>query len=120
MLFAVDFIPVKALAYRTLQEGYFPDWIESLGRVETMDFDILAPGHGGLGTPADVRAFRVYLETLREEVLASLRAGRSLEETQKAVTLDAYEDWFGYDTWRTLNIEGMYNHLRQHWRASPK
>jgi hypothetical protein len=30
-----------------------------------MDFEILAPGHGALGSKADVTNFRLYLEHLR-------------------------------------------------------
>ena len=48
-LFAVDFIPVKTVAFRDFPDAYLPEWIESLARVERMDFDILAPGHGPLG-----------------------------------------------------------------------
>ena len=49
VLFAVDFIPIGFLAYRTLGDAYIPEWMASLRRVEAMDFDILAPGHGPLG-----------------------------------------------------------------------
>jgi hypothetical protein len=38
--------------------------MESLKRVEAMDFDLLAPGHGLLGTKGDVRAYRGYMEEL--------------------------------------------------------
>ena len=83
-----------------------------------MDFDILAPGHGALGTRADVTAFRGYMEDLRSEVLASLRAGRTLEETQQAVTLDAYKEWGQYENWLPLNIAGMYQRLSLNRRGN--
>ena len=106
-LFAVDFIPVCTLAFRDFGDAYIPEWIDSPKAVEAMDFDILAPGHGALGTPEDVTAFRGYMEDLRAKVLASRRAGRTLEETQQAVTLDAYKDWGQYENWLPLNIAGM-------------
>ena len=46
VLFAVDFIPVNELPFRDFPDGWMPDWIDSLKRVEAMDFDVLAPGHG--------------------------------------------------------------------------
>ena len=46
ILFAVDFIPVETVAYRTMRSDYPDDWIESLNRVEQLDFDTLVPGHG--------------------------------------------------------------------------
>ena len=117
-LFAVDFIPVRTLAFRDFGDAYIPEWIDSLVAVEGMDFDVLAPGHGPLGTPADVTAFRGYMEDLRAEVLAQLRAGRTLEETQQAVTLDAYKDWGQYEQWLPLNIAGMYQRLALNRRGN--
>ena len=117
-LFAVDFIPVRTLAFRDFGDAYIPEWIDSLKAVEAMDFDILAPGHGSLGTRADVTAFRGYMEDLRAEVLASLRAGRTLEETQQVVTMDAYSDWGQYENWLPLNIAGMYQRLSLNRRGN--
>ena len=37
---------VKRLLFRNLSDSYYPDWIDSFRRVERLDFDILAPGHG--------------------------------------------------------------------------
>ena len=113
-LFAVDFIPVKAVAFRNLSDSYLPDWIASLKRVEAMDFDVLVPGHGRLGSKDDVRAFRGYMETLYAAVLEAARAGKSLEEMQQSIRLDAYKDWFRYEKFLPLNIEGMYHHIRLH------
>jgi hypothetical protein len=58
-----------------------------------MDFDILAPGHGPLGTKADATDLRRYLEELHDAVLQAARAGQSLEEMQASITLDEYRDW---------------------------
>lgn len=107
IVFAVDFIPVKQLAWREFLDGYMPDWVESLRRVEAMDFDILAPGHGALGTKADVVAFREYLTDLYTGVLDGVRAGKSVETLKAELTLEKYKSWGNYEQWRPLNIEGM-------------
>ena len=106
--FAVDFIPVNSMAFRDFPDAYLDEWIDSLRRVEAMEFDILAPGHGPLGTKANVTAFRNYLEDLRAQVLAAARAGKTLEETKKLVDLSKYKDWAGYEQMSQLNIEGVY------------
>ncbi len=108
ILFAVDFIPVRGVAFRDFPDAYLDEWIDSLRKVETMDFEILAPGHGPLGKKADVALFRGYLEDLRTQVLAAARAGKSLEETKKSVDLSKYKDWAGYEQMSQLNIEGVY------------
>jgi glyoxylase-like metal-dependent hydrolase (beta-lactamase superfamily II) len=118
ILFAVDFIPVRTLAYRDFSDAYMPDWIRSLKRVERLDFDILAPGHGPLGKKEHVAMFRGYLEALRGEVLAHARAGRSLEDIKRLVTLERYKSWFWYEKMRLLNIEGMYRMVQSQRRGN--
>ena len=108
IIFAVDFIPVKGVAFRDFPDAYLDEWIDSLRKVEALEFDILAPGHGALGGKADVTNFRLYLEDLRGQVLAAVRAGKSLDETRKSVDLSRYKDWGGYEQMGQLNIEGVY------------
>jgi len=116
--FAVDFIPVNAMAFRDFPDAYLDEWIDSLRRVEAMEFDILAPGHGPLGNKANVTAFRNYLEDLRGQVMAAARAGKSLEETKKTVDLSKYKDWSGYEQMGQLNIEGVYRLVQANRRPN--
>ncbi|MCF8533967.1 MAG: MBL fold metallo-hydrolase [Reyranella sp.] len=116
--FAVDFIPVNAVSFRDFPDAYIDEWIDSLRRVEAMEFEVLAPGHGPLGTKANVTAFRGYLEDLRAQVLAAARAGKSLEDTKKSVDLSKYKDWGGYEQMGQLNIEGMYRLVQANRRGN--
>jgi glyoxylase-like metal-dependent hydrolase (beta-lactamase superfamily II) len=118
LLFAVDFIPVESVAFRDFPDAYIEDWIVSLERVESMDFDVLVPGHGPVGTKAHVRMHREFMEELRDEVLRHARAGRSLEETKQLVKLPKYERWAGYQQMFPLNVEGMYRHVQMHRRGN--
>ena len=113
LLFAVDFIPVETVAYRTLKSDYPDEWIESLKKVEQLDFEVLVPGHGKIGRKDHVRLFRGYLEDLRAAVLEHVKQGRSLEETKQAVRLPKYEQWQRYADWLPENVEGMYRYLSQ-------
>ena len=124
VLFAVDFIPVEAVAFRDLHDAYVEEWIESLARVERLDFDILAPGHGRLGTRDHVRQVREYMQDLYGEVLKQARAGMSLEDMQETIRLPKYEKWFGYQSdnpglnWFPMNIAGMYRYIQNHRRPN--
>jgi glyoxylase-like metal-dependent hydrolase (beta-lactamase superfamily II) len=111
LLFAVDFIPVETMAYRTMRSDYPDDWIESLKRVEQLEFDTLVPGHGKIGRKEHVRMFRRYLEDLRAAVLEQVKKGASLDETKRAVQLPKYESWSRYADWFPENVEGMYRYL---------
>jgi glyoxylase-like metal-dependent hydrolase (beta-lactamase superfamily II) len=117
-VFTVDFISVKRLPYQDLADSYFPDWIEAIKQVEAMDFDILVPGHGPLGTKADATDHREYLQDLHDAVLEAARAGQSLEQMKANITLHKYRDWSQYEEWRPMNIEGMYNQISVHRRGN--
>jgi glyoxylase-like metal-dependent hydrolase (beta-lactamase superfamily II) len=117
LLFAVDFIPVNGLAFRDFPDAYMPDWIQSLKRVEAMDFDVLVPGHGALGTKVNVTMFREYLQDLRAEVLRYAREGKSVDEMKQLITLPKYDSW-GPREWFPLNIEGMYRLVQAQLRGN--
>jgi glyoxylase-like metal-dependent hydrolase (beta-lactamase superfamily II) len=112
LLFAVDFIPVKAVGFRDWPDAYIEDWIESLRRVEALDFDQLVPGHGPVGTRDDVRAFREYMEELRAEVARLAREGKSEQEVVQAVKMPKYEGWGGYKEMFAQNVAGMYRRVQ--------
>ena len=113
LLFVVDFIPVETVAYRTLRNDYPDDWIESLRKVEQLDFEILVPGHGKVGRKEHVRMFRGYLEDLRAAVLEQVQKGVAIEEAKKNVQLPKYEQWQRYNDWFQENVEGMYRYLSE-------
>lgn len=119
LLFAVDFIPVEAVAYRTLPDSYPDDWIESLKQVEQLDFETLVPGHGKIGKKVHVEQFRRYLEDLRAAVAEQVQKGVGLEEAKKNVRLPKYEPWQRYAEWFPENVEGMYRYLAQRRTGGP-
>jgi glyoxylase-like metal-dependent hydrolase (beta-lactamase superfamily II) len=117
VLFAVDFIPVRSLPYRNFPDGYIDEWIESLKKADELDFDILAPGHGELGKKEDVRAMRVYLEELRDQVTQHLQAGKSIDEIKQLVTMEKYAGWENFKQYLPLNVEGMARHVQARLNA---
>ena len=117
-LFAVDFIPIKTVAWKNLTDAYIPEWMDALKKVEVMDFDTLVPGHGVLGGKVDVAAFRTYMEQLYTAVLEAARQGQSLEEMQQNIRLDDFKEWGNYEAQLALNIEGMYNQIKLHRRGN--
>ena len=85
--------------------------MESIKKVEELDFDILAPGHGELGTKADAADHRKYIEELYAAVKDGVSKGQTLEEMKNSILLEAYKDFGRYADWREMNIEGVYNFL---------
>jgi glyoxylase-like metal-dependent hydrolase (beta-lactamase superfamily II) len=113
LLFAVDFIPVDTVAYRTMRSDYPDDWIASLKRVEQLDFETLVPGHGKVGRKEHVRLFREYLEDLTAAVKESIHKGMTLEQARDTVRLPKYEQWQRYQEWFPENVEGVYRYFSE-------
>jgi glyoxylase-like metal-dependent hydrolase (beta-lactamase superfamily II) len=117
-VFTVDFISVNRLPYMNLSDAYLPELIDAIKNVEAMDFDILVPGHGPMGTKADATEHRRYVQALYDGVLDATRKGQSLGEMKKSVTLDDFKQFSMYDKWRELNIEGVYRQVSLHRRGN--
>ncbi len=109
--FIVDAASPKRLPYRDMPHSDIDAWIDQVRKVESLNFTIFAPGHGGIGNKADATDARVYMEKLRAQVLAGLKAGKSADDLAKSVTMDAYKDWQQYKAWRELNVRGMAQYL---------
>ncbi|MDH3702291.1 MAG: MBL fold metallo-hydrolase [Alphaproteobacteria bacterium] len=117
-VFTVDFISVKRLPYMTMSDAYLPGLIGAIAEVESIDFDILLPGHGPVGTKADASDHRRYVEDLYDAVLAAARAGQSLEQMQQSIKLPKYKSWGRYKEWLSLNIKGAYQRISLHRRGN--
>jgi glyoxylase-like metal-dependent hydrolase (beta-lactamase superfamily II) len=117
-VFAVDFVSVKRMPFKNLSDTYIPDLIDQIRKVEDMDFDIIAPGHGKTGTRADVRDHRQYVQDLYNAVLSGTRAGKSLDQLKQSISLPKYASWGQYKAWLPLNIEGVYNRIKLQRRAT--
>jgi cyclase len=66
------------------------------------------PGHGELGKTADVKAFRDYLQSLRDLIAAERKAGKSgqaLEDLVFPALKQQYGSWGYFDNFAKHNIE---------------
>lgn len=113
-VFAVDFVNVRRLPYRTMGDGPIQPWIEANRDLQKrVDYDIMAPGHGPIGTKADVDASTRYLEELLAAVGEGMAAGKTLEELKESVLMEEYSGWAQYDAWRAENVEAAYRSLAE-------
>ena len=110
-IYTVDFLTPKRPPRTQMHGGFMPDWVESLRRVEQLDFDVISPGHELPGTKADVTEQREYLEALVAAVSAGIAEGRSKEEVVESVLMEDYDHLIEYDLSRALNVAGTYEML---------
>ncbi|MFL5320764.1 MAG: MBL fold metallo-hydrolase [Myxococcaceae bacterium] len=79
-----------------------------------LDFDKVIPGHGSVGTKADVQRNRDYLMAMEAAVWEAIRRGDTEEDAVKKVTM---AEWPEYDpvpfyATRELNVRMMYRTLK--------
>lgn len=112
-VFAVDFVNVRRMPFQDLPGGPVQSWIEANRELQAnVDYDILAGGHGPIGTKADVDDSTRYMEELLAAVAEGIEAGQSLEELQESVLMEDYSGWGQYEAWRAANVEGAYRSLQ--------
>ena len=110
IIFTVDWLPIQAVMFRDVSDGYIPEWFAGLDRVLAMDWDRMIPGHPGpgsrLGTKDDVRAFKEFMVDV-SNAAKQLAADRKCldDEAMRAVKLPKYESWSGYGPYLVGNLE---------------
>ncbi|HVO90444.1 MAG TPA: MBL fold metallo-hydrolase [Casimicrobiaceae bacterium] len=110
ILFAVDFLPVQAVQFRNMPDGFLPDWFDSIDRVLALDWDRMIPGHpapgGRLGTKDDVRAVKQYMNDVSDAARDLASKGECLnDDAMRAVKLPKYESWGAYSAYLFGNVE---------------
>ena len=109
--FMVDAVSVRTVPWRDMADGDPRGWTTALERLNELDFDILAPGHGPTGRKEHVGENIQYMRDLIQAVATRMDRGETLEEIQASLELPQYADWTRYDQHFELNIAGVYRSL---------
>ena len=109
LVFGVDWLNVRRVPFQNLGGGPVGPWIDANRHLQaTVDYDVVAPGHGPIGSKADVDHSTQYLVDLLAAVRAGIEAGQSLEEMQESILMEDYSDYAQRDAWMQMNIQGAY------------
>jgi len=113
MIYTVDHLTPKRVPRMTLDGGYslLPDWLESLRRIEQLDFDYVSPGHESVGTKADVSEQVRYMNDLVEAVSAGIAAGKTEAEVVESVRLEQHSHLMEYEQSHASNVAVAYGML---------
>lgn len=111
--FVVDVVSPARVPYRDLPGVDVDGLVKQIGMVESLDYEILLPGHGRLGDKSDVAEAREYLDWLRQEVDAGLQAGKSIDEINASIDWSAHGDMAMVEDWGPMNVEGMARWLEK-------
>jgi glyoxylase-like metal-dependent hydrolase (beta-lactamase superfamily II) len=111
--FMVDAVAVRTVPWRNLSGSNPQQWIEALEKLDALDFEILAPGHGPTGRKEHVREYITYFKDLIRAVEEGIARGETLSQMQASLELPQYRDWVRYHEHFDLNVEGVYRELTQ-------
>lgn len=75
------------------------------------DVDIVVPGHGPLLTQDVFMRMHDFMQSLHDQVLDHMIAGRRLPEIRRLVTMSEFSDLGGLDRSLDTNIVTMYDYL---------
>jgi glyoxylase-like metal-dependent hydrolase (beta-lactamase superfamily II) len=87
-------------------------WIDEIEKLEQSDIETFVPGHGPLGTKADLVLQKQYIAMLRELVAEAISEGLSAEDLVQRDPPQPFQSWLygGMLRWET-NIRSMYDRL---------
>jgi len=121
IMFIVDIVTPRRLAFRNMPDFWPDEWIRSLKEIEKMDVDYVILGHGPATEPAIelvsvVTDQRVYLQDLMAAVKNMMDSGiHNPEELKKKITLPKYQEWRYYKEWLPMNIERIWAYYHMSW-----
>lgn len=87
-------------------DGSGKEWVATLDRVLTLDFDAAIPGHGPVLTKAEVRIFRDKMNTLNQRMSSFIRSGGRKQDAISTIKLDDI-DW----PFQAGSLDGLYDEL---------
>jgi glyoxylase-like metal-dependent hydrolase (beta-lactamase superfamily II) len=111
IIYTVDHLTPKRLPRGDLDGGFLPEWLDSLKKIEQLDFDYVSPGHESIGTKADVSEQVRYMSDLIKAVSEGIAAGKSQAELVKSVRLEQYSHLLEYEMSRASNVAGAFEML---------
>ncbi len=109
--FMVDAVGVRVVPWRNMSGSNPHEWLAVLEKLDAIDFEILAPGHGSTGKKGNVGEYIAYMKALIAAVQDGIDKGHTLEQMQESLELAEYTDWTRYDENFDMNIEGVHREL---------
>jgi cyclase len=88
------------------------EWTRILERVEVLEIDAMVPGHGPVGTRADLATLRRYLADLQRLAAEALAGGVQPEQAATIAMPEQYQSW-GFYTGFWQNLQLLMERLSQ-------
>ena len=109
ILFGVDSVGNRSVLWGDMPDAYPREWIKTLKKLEELDFDILALGHGEPGDKQSVRERREYLEDLFRAIEEIIAKGLDWDIAKNDFRLPKYETWHNYEFHFPVNAARIFD-----------
>ncbi len=83
-------------------------WIRVADRVADLDVEVIVPGHGPIGTKAELREMRDYLALVRREARKSHWAGEPVTEAARKLNVGGYYTQWANPERLSLIVQRLY------------
>jgi cyclase len=103
-----------------MDEGDMENWIAALDKILVLPIEHVIPGHFELATKSNLKRFRDYLSSLRDQVSRMYRDGLSLQQVKQRISLPAFQDFRQYPKYEATfadNAEAYYRQLQRRQTA---
>jgi glyoxylase-like metal-dependent hydrolase (beta-lactamase superfamily II) len=106
--FANNWVPVID------RSGSSVEWLQFIDRgIQLVGENArMVPGHGAIGTAADVRRLRLYFTNLHDRVRKAIADGRTREQAVEEITIPAYAGLPGGAERIKMNVAAAYDELK--------
>lgn len=107
-----------------LAQGRVDDWLSALDRLAALEprhvIGAVVSSASGAEAPPAIAVTRIYLQTLREEVLRAMDEGRHAGESDQ-VRMPAWRGWAGHAQRQAFNVQRAWRELEPLWmqQATP-
>lgn len=121
ILFVVDIVTPRRVAFRNMPDFWPDEWVRTLKELEQLDIDYVIAAHGPETQPAIDSASviteqREYIEDLMTAVKTAMDNGvHSPDKLRQTIKLPKYEHWRSYDKWLPMNIERIWAYYHMGW-----
>lgn len=110
ILFSADLVFNGMHPY--MGQGFPYQWLGYLDYLESLDFNILVPGHGEVCGRKEVIAMKSYLRDIEFLAGEMIREGRGIDQLNELQIPDAYQDWW-FEDFFPSNLAFMYHFLER-------
>jgi glyoxylase-like metal-dependent hydrolase (beta-lactamase superfamily II) len=95
-----------------VEDANLGEWVKTLRETLKLDARTFVPGHGSVGTRADVEGFIAYFEDLKALVEPAVTRGDSLEQVVQDTRTPAKYAAYAFQSFFPANLQKMYAEIK--------